>query len=171
MSHHLVLMVSMQRIRLQLPKKYWTGILPRVYRVVPIWKQLLSKGSRIQQGYQVTFIISAGISISLKYCLVWVREPVVAELGEYDKTAILAEDFLEYRLDLSSLTYLKWSAVYPFSVSVWILLIWPPTGFINRWSEEVTISVLPILSANQSLISSANTIASAFFRVRIQSEE
>jgi TonB-linked SusC/RagA family outer membrane protein len=89
----------------------------------------------------------------------------VAELGEYDKTAILAEDFLEYRLDLNSLTYLEMIGGVSFQRERLNSVDLAATGFANDDLKSYNFSSANTVSKPVTDIIE-NTIASAFFRAR-----
>jgi len=89
----------------------------------------------------------------------------VAELGEYDKVSVLAEDFLEYRHLLSATTYIEGIGGVSFQRERLNTTDLSATGFANddlknyNFSSANTVSK-PITDVIES------TIVSAFFRAR-----
>lgn len=89
----------------------------------------------------------------------------VAELGQYDKTTVLAEDFLEYRYNLSSNTYLEAIGGVSFQRERLNSVDLSASGFGSdalknyNFSSANTVSK-PLTDINES------TILSAFARVR-----
>jgi len=89
----------------------------------------------------------------------------VAELGQYDKTSVLAEDFLEYKYNLSSNTYIEAIGGVSFQRERFNSVDLSASGFGSdalknyNFSSANTVSK-PLTDINES------TILSAFARVR-----
>src|SRR5215213_3692303 len=93
-----------------------------------------------------------------------------AELGEYDKTAVLAEDFLEYRYNLSSGTYIEGIGGASFQRERFNSVDLAATGFGSDDLKNYNFSSASTVSKPLTDITES-TIVSAFARVRFNFKE
>ena len=94
----------------------------------------------------------------------------VAELGEYDKTAVLAEDFLEYRYNFSSATYIEAIGGVSFQRERLNTADLAATGFANDELKSYNFSAANTVSKPITDIIE-NTIVSAFVRARFNFQD
>ena len=88
-----------------------------------------------------------------------------AELGEYDKTSVLAEDFLEYRYNFSEATYIEAIGGVSFQRERYNSLDLAASGFGNDALKNYNFSSATSVSKPLTNVTE-NTIISAFGRVR-----
>jgi TonB-dependent starch-binding outer membrane protein SusC len=94
----------------------------------------------------------------------------VAELGEYDKTAVLAEDFLEYRYNFSASTYIEAIGGVSFQRERLNTADLSATGFANDDLKSYNFSAANTVSKPITDIIE-NTIVSAFVRARFNLQD
>ena len=88
-----------------------------------------------------------------------------AELGQYDKTSVLAEDFLEYRYDISEGIYAEAIGGASFQRQRYNSVELAASGFANDDLKSYNFSSATTVSKPVTDITE-NTILSAFFRAR-----